>query len=54
MEDVPFIALTNHLKAKLWTGDKELIKGLQKKKFKNIITTAELLKLLNKLKGNKD
>ena len=47
--DTPFVALTKHLKAKLWTGDKELIKGLKQKNFKDTITTADLSDLLNKL-----
>ncbi len=41
--DTVFVALTKHLKgSKLWTGDKKLIAGLQKKAFKQIISTAEL------------
>ena len=49
INDTPFVALTKNLKAKLWTGDKELIKGLKNKKFKDVITTGELLELLDKL-----
>jgi len=49
LNDTPFVALTRHLKAKLWTGDKQLISGLKSKNFKNIITTAELSKLLDEL-----
>ena len=49
LNDTPFIALGRHLKAKLWTGDKELMSGLEKKKFKNIISTKELSDLLDKL-----
>jgi hypothetical protein len=41
--------LTKNLKAKLWTGDKELIKGLKSKKFKEIITTGEILEILEKI-----
>jgi predicted nucleic acid-binding protein len=33
LSDVPFVALTNHLKGKLWTGDKKLITGLKAKKY---------------------
>jgi predicted nucleic acid-binding protein len=40
-----FIALTKHLKAKLWTGDVELRNGLKNKGFKNVLTTTEILKL---------
>jgi predicted nucleic acid-binding protein len=49
LNDTPFVALANHLKAKLWTGDKELSEGLKSKGFKNVITTAELLLLFDKL-----
>ena len=36
-DDIAFIALTKFLKGTLWTGDKGLLKGLQKLKFKKII-----------------
>jgi predicted nucleic acid-binding protein len=45
MNDVAFVALAEFLNAKLWTGDKELIKGLAKKGYTNFITTDELFKL---------
>jgi hypothetical protein len=41
--------LTKNLKAKLWTGDKELIKGLKSKKFKDVFTTGEILEILEKI-----
>ncbi len=46
--DTPFVALADYLKAKLWTGDLNLVSGLKKKKIKNVITTSELLKLIEK------
>ena len=49
LNDSPFLALSKHLKAKLWTGDKKLSLGLQRKKFKDIITTSQLSELLDKL-----
>jgi len=49
LNDTPFVALSKHLKAKLWTGDKELTTGLQAKHFRNIITTNDLSDLLDKL-----
>ena len=49
LNDSVFVALTKNLKAKLWTGDKELIKGLKSKKFKEIITTGEILEMLEKI-----
>ena len=41
-KDTIYVALTLELKGRLWTGDKKLIKGLEKKKFKQTITTAIL------------
>ena len=51
--DTPHLALTKLLKAKLWTGDKKLINGLKAKKFKSVITTAELSKLFDILENKK-
>jgi len=48
IDDTEFVALTEHAKAKLWSGDKELLKGLKKKKWNKFITTDELYKLNNK------
>jgi predicted nucleic acid-binding protein len=45
MDDIAFVALSLFLDIKLWTGDKQLIGGLTKKGFKNIITTHEMLQL---------
>lgn len=42
VEDTAFVAITNYLKGKLWTGDKKLIKGLKEKNYHRIITTEEL------------
>jgi len=42
IDDSEFIALTEHLKAKLWSGDKELQKGLKKKNWNKFVTTEEL------------
>ena len=42
--DTIFVGFSEYLNANLWTGDKELIKGLKAKGFKRIITTGELLK----------
>ena len=49
LNDTVFVALTKNLKAKLWTGDKELVKGLKSKKFKDVITTGEILEILEKI-----
>ncbi len=48
IDDTEFVALTEHIKGKLWTGDKELISGLKKKKWEKIISTAELYKFILK------
>lgn len=45
MNDIAFLALTELLGAKIWTGDKELMKGLVKKGFSNFTTTEELFQL---------
>ncbi len=40
--DALFVALTNHLNGKLWTGDKKLIAGLQRKGYPKTLSTDEL------------
>jgi predicted nucleic acid-binding protein len=40
--DALFVALTNHLDSKLWSGDKKLINGLSKKGYNKIISTDNL------------
>ena len=45
MDDIAFVTLAEFLGIKLWTGDKELIRGLAKKDYTNFITTEELYKL---------
>ncbi|MBN2819889.1 MAG: hypothetical protein JXP36_13005 [Bacteroidales bacterium] len=40
--DALFVALTNHLNGKLWTGDKKLTSGLKKKGFSKTISSNEL------------
>jgi predicted nucleic acid-binding protein len=44
-KDTLFVALTNHLNAKLWTGDKKLVSGLSKKGYTKTISTDELHKI---------
>jgi predicted nucleic acid-binding protein len=46
-DDIDFIALTKYLKGYLWTGDKELYKGLKEKKFKRVFNTSELITIRN-------
>ncbi|MCB0507044.1 MAG: hypothetical protein KDD21_01975 [Bacteroidetes bacterium] len=42
IDDTEFVALTEHIKGKLWTGDKELINDLISKKWNKFISTNEL------------
>jgi predicted nucleic acid-binding protein len=44
IDDTEFVALTEHIRGKLWTGDKELVKGLRKQHWDKLISTEELLK----------
>lgn len=47
--DAPFIALSLELNSPLWTGDKKLIKGLNKKEFDLIFDTSALIKIRNEV-----
>jgi predicted nucleic acid-binding protein len=42
IDDASFIALNRYTKHRLWTSDKELIKGVEAKGYDIFITTAEL------------
>jgi len=53
MDDIAFVALNEYLDAMLWTGDKELIKGIQKKGYMKCYTTDEILNIRNNLDRNK-
>ena len=44
VDDAEFVALAEHIKGKLWTGDKDLIKGLKKKGWDKVVTTDSLYK----------
>ncbi len=43
--DTLFVALSNYLNARLWTGDKKLINGLQNKGYTRMISTEELTEI---------
>lgn len=45
IDDTEFIALTEHLKGSLWSGDKKLQKGLKDLGWNKFISTAELSKM---------
>jgi predicted nucleic acid-binding protein len=53
IDDTEFIALAEHLRGKLWTGDKQLVKGLKKKNWNHTISTDELFKAVIKIKSLK-
>jgi predicted nucleic acid-binding protein len=44
-KDTPYVAFSLFYKCKIWSGDKVLRKGLEKKGFKNIISTDELFEI---------
>ena len=48
IDDTEFVALTEHVRGRLWTGDRELIKGLRKKNWNYPLSTDELFKLIVK------
>lgn len=41
--DAPYIAYAKHFRCKLWSGDKSLARGLQKRGFRSFISTQELI-----------
>jgi predicted nucleic acid-binding protein len=49
-DDCEFIALTDHIKGRFWSGDKELRKGLIKKNWDKFILTNELFEIMIKKK----
>lgn len=49
-KDTHYVAYSKHFRCKIWSGDKELMKGLAKKNFKNFITTEELFNLRDEKK----
>jgi predicted nucleic acid-binding protein len=46
VDDTEFVALTEHIKGKFWSGDKALRKGLDKKGWRKFISTEEILDIL--------
>jgi len=52
-KDIHYIAFSKQFNRKLWSGDKQLIRGLKKKNFDNFITTDELYVIREGLKRRK-
>ncbi|MEP7229320.1 MAG: PIN domain-containing protein [Ginsengibacter sp.] len=50
--DTLFVALTDLLNGKLWTGDIQLYNGLKRKKYNEILLTSELSLLLDEIDPN--
>lgn len=42
IKDISYVAFSKQFKTKIWSGDKELIEGLSKKRFTNFVSTNEL------------
>lgn len=47
IDDTEFVALTEYIKGKLWSGDKELLKGLQRKKWDKVVSTNQLYEVIH-------
>lgn len=53
-DDTEFVALTEQIKGRLWTGDRRLSDGLARKGWKKCISTTDLyLSVFKKSKGRK-
>ena len=50
-DDHEFVALTEYLKGKLWTGDKSLYKHLMQQGYKNVLNTSEISALTERSKS---
>jgi predicted nucleic acid-binding protein len=50
VDDTEFVALTNHIHGRLWSGDKILQNGLMRKKWMKFVSTNELHQIINKKK----
>jgi predicted nucleic acid-binding protein len=46
-DDFAFVALASHLDALLWTGDKKLSTGLQRKGYNRLVTTSDLFVIVS-------
>ncbi|MVN23280.1 PIN domain-containing protein [Mucilaginibacter arboris] len=48
-KDTPFVALAIYLKAKIWTGDLKLYRGLKAKNFDDVLTSVEVSQIIDNL-----
>ena len=49
-KDIHYVAFSLQFNRKIWSGDKQLIKGMTKKGFHEFLTTDELFKIREELK----
>ena len=52
-KDAPYVAFSKQFNCKIWSGDKKLISGLEKKGFKNFMSTNQLIELRDKLRSHR-
>ena len=50
-DDIEFVALTHQIGGKLWSGDKKLLAGLEKKGWRDFTTVGELWELRTKFES---
>ncbi len=48
VDDTEFVALAIHMKAKLWSGDKKLRSGLEKKGWNKFLSTEDVFQMIRK------
>ncbi len=46
-KDTPYIAYSKQFRCRIWSGDKALMRGLEKKGFTNFISTNDLYAAVN-------
>ena len=53
VKDIHYVAFSKQFNRKIWSGDKKLVRGLEKKGFESSITTDELYQVREGLKKSK-
>lgn len=51
MDDIAFVALTEFMDCKLWTGDQKLLKGIRAKGYLNALSTDDVKALRKSVEG---